>query len=106
MAIPFEAKRRVNPTADSAEALAEARAHWADHCASCHANNGSGEAEIGQHLYPPSPDMRKEQTKLMSDGELFYIIENGIRLSGMPAWGGSDHGKQDSWKLVRFIRHL
>jgi mono/diheme cytochrome c family protein len=106
MAIPAEAKLRVNPIADSAEALAAARAHWADHCASCHANNGSGETEIGKHLYPPSPDMRKEQTQQMSDGELFYIIENGIRLSGMPAWGGSDHGKQDSWKLVRFIRHL
>lgn len=50
--------------------------------------------------------MRKEQTQKMSDGELFYIIENGIRLSGMPAWGGSDHGQKDSWKLVHFIRHL
>ncbi|MCU1235652.1 MAG: Cytochrome [Candidatus Solibacter sp.] len=41
----------------------------------------------------------------MSDGELFYIIENGIRLSGMPAWA-SGHGEEDSWKLVHFIRHL
>ena len=43
----------------------------------------------------------------MSDGELFYIIENGSRLSGMPAWGtGTDKDAQDSWKLVHFIRHL
>ena len=41
----------------------------------------------------------------MRDGELFYIIENGIRLSGMPAWA-SDHGEDDSWKSVHFIRHL
>lgn len=41
------------------------------------------------------------------DGELFYTIENGIRLSGMPAWGGgTEHGEEDSWKLVHFIRHL
>lgn len=106
IAIPADAKLRTNPIANSEEVLAEARAHWADHCASCHANDGSGETEIGKHLYPPSPDMRKEQTQHMTDGELFYIIENGIRLSGMPAWGGSDHGEADSWKLVRFIRHL
>ena len=42
----------------------------------------------------------------MTDGELFYIIENGIRLSGMPARGGSHEGEQDSWKLVHFIHHL
>ncbi len=42
----------------------------------------------------------------MTDGELFYIIENGIRLSGMPAWGGTEAGEKDSWKLVHFIRHL
>jgi hypothetical protein len=37
----------------------------------------------------------------------FYVIQNGIRLTGMPAWGsGSEHDNQDSWKLVRFIRHL
>src|SRR6266498_3637369 len=55
MAIPAEAKGKTNPIANSAEVLAEARAHWADHCASCHANNGSGETEMGKHLYPPSP---------------------------------------------------
>src|SRR2546430_11703775 len=51
--------------------------------------------------------MRKERTQRMTDGELFYIIENGIRLSGMPAWGsGTERDHQDSWKLVRFIRRL
>ena len=57
-------------------------------------------------MYPPASDMRKERTQRMSDGELF-IIENGIRLSGMPAWGsGKEADQQDSWKLVHFIRHL
>ncbi len=106
MAIPAKAKLRVNPIANSLQVLAEARFHWADHCASCHANDGSGETEMGKHLYPPAPDMRKDRTQQMSDGEMYYIIENGIRLSGMPAWGGSDHGEKDSWKLVHFIRHL
>ncbi len=61
---------------------------------------------MGQQMYPPAPDMRKEPTQQKTDGELFYVIENGIRLSGMPAWGSSKHGQADSWKLVHFIRHL
>ncbi|HWD99421.1 MAG TPA: c-type cytochrome [Bryobacteraceae bacterium] len=106
LAIPPHARGKRNPVPDNAETLAEGRGHWADHCAICHANNGSGDTEMGGHMYPSAPDMRKEDTQRMSDGELFYVIENGIRLSGMPAWGGSDHTEQDSWKLVRFIRHL
>ncbi len=88
------------------EVLAEARAHWADHCASCHANDGSGDTLMGKRLYPPAPDMRRPLTQNLSDGELFFVIQNGVRLTGMPAWGGSDRDSEDSWKLVRFIRHL
>jgi mono/diheme cytochrome c family protein len=107
MALPAGAKERANPVADSPEILAQARAHWADHCAACHSNNGSGDAEMGKHMYPPAPDMRQAQTQGLTDGELFYIIQNGIRLTGMPSWGGGTaHDEQDSWKLVRFIRHL
>jgi hypothetical protein len=58
-------------------------------------------------MYPPAPDMRKPSTQRMTDGELFFIIQNGIRLTGMPAWGtGSSNDDEASWKLVRFIRHL
>lgn len=106
LALPSGAREKKNPVAPSNDALTDARAHWADHCASCHANDGSGQIEMGQRMYPPAPDMRKERTQRMTDGELFYIIENGIRLSGMPAWGGIEIGEQDSWKLVHFIRHL
>ena len=105
-ALPADAKSRVNPIANSSEVLADARAHWADHCAGCHANNGSGETAMGKNSYPPAPDMRLDATQQMTDGELFFIIQNGIRMSAMPAWGGSDHDEQDSWKLVHFIRHL
>lgn len=62
---------------------------------------------MGKNMYPPPPNMRKRETQDMADGELFYVIENGVRLSGMPAWGsGSEHDQEDSWELVRFIRHL
>ena len=107
MVIPANGKNLVNPVPNSKEVIAEGRAHWADHCATCHANNGSGQTEMGRNLYPPAPDMRKRETQEMTDGELFYAIENGIRLSGMPAWGSdADHDKTASWNLVRFIRHL
>ena len=105
-AIPEGARARQNPVANTDDVLAQARAHWADHCASCHANDGSGQIPLGQQMYPPAPDMRKEPTQRKTDGELFYIIENGVRLTGMPAWGGNGKHEQDSWKLVRFIRHL
>ena len=107
LALPGDARERKNPIPDSPETLAEARAHWADHCAACHANNGSGDIEMGRHMYPQAPDMRQAETQQLTDGELFFIIQNGIRLTGMPAWGGgSGHDEQDSWKLVHFIRHL
>jgi mono/diheme cytochrome c family protein len=107
MAMPSDAKNKQNPVPKSAEVIAEGRAHWADHCATCHANNGSGETEMGKNMYPPAPDMRKGETQERTDGELFYVIENGVRLSGMPAWGtGSHEDQESSWKLVRFIRHL
>ena len=107
LAVSKDARQRENPVGDSTQAQADARAHWADHCAACHANNGSGDVEMGKHMYPPAPDMRQSETQQMTDGELFFIIQNGIRMTGMPAWGsGSQHDEQDSWKLVRFIRHL
>ncbi len=105
-ALPPAARSRPNPIPKTPEVLAEARAHWADHCASCHANDGSGDTVLGKHMYPPAPDMRQPATQDMSDGELFFIIQNGVRLTGMPGWGGSIHDAEDSWKLVHFIRHL
>jgi len=109
-AIPSGAKNEKNPWADKAtpEVMTEARDHYADHCATCHANDGSGDTEIGQGLYPKAPDMRLPRTQNLTDGEIYYIIENGVRLTGMPAWGNPAKQAQDddSWKLVLFIRHL
>jgi len=106
--MPSKANKLKYPVAYSPEVLEEARAHWADHCASCHANDGSGDTQIGRNLYPKAPDMRSSQTQKLSDGDLYYVIQNGVRLTGMPAWGsaGDGDGNQDSWKLVLFVRHL
>ena len=87
--------------------IAEGRDHFADHCASCHANDGSGNTEMGRGLYPKAPDMRLPATQNLSDAELFYIIENGVRFTGMPGWStGTPAGEESTWHLVHFIRHL
>jgi mono/diheme cytochrome c family protein len=105
LATPKSAKNAKNPLPATPELLTEARRHFADHCAICHANDGSGNTSIGQNLYPKAPDMRLPKTQQMTDGELYYIIHNGVRLTGMPAWG-PDGADEDSWKLVHFVRHL
>ncbi len=86
-ALPADAALRPNPVPNTPEVLAEARAHWADHCASCHANDGSGDSLMGRRTYPPAPDMRRPETQHLSDGELFYIIQNGVRLTAIAARG-------------------
>jgi mono/diheme cytochrome c family protein len=107
LAIPSAIRSRSSPVPSAPDAIVSGMRHFADHCAVCHANNGSGDTEMGRGLYPRPPDMRAAQTQSLTDGELFYIIENGVRLTGMPAWGsGSADSEAASWKLVQFIRHL
>ena len=107
MGVPRSSSARANPVPDTPEAVRGGLQHFADHCAVCHANDGSGDTPIGRNLYPKAPDLRLKQTQELSDGELFYIIENGVRLTGMPAWGtGASDSEKASWMLVRFIRHL
>jgi mono/diheme cytochrome c family protein len=105
MSMPSNVMASRNPFTSSPELLQESARHFADHCASCHANDGSGNTEMGRNLFPPAPDMRLADTQQLSDAELYYIIHNGVRWTGMPAWGGPNND-QDSWKLVLFIRHL
>jgi mono/diheme cytochrome c family protein len=108
LAVPSEYRQFHNPIAASRENVQAGMEHFSDHCATCHANDGSGETLFGKGLYPKPPNMRKVETQNKSDGDLYYTIENGIRLSGMPAFG-EEHtagGDTDTWKLVLFIRHL
>jgi mono/diheme cytochrome c family protein len=96
-----------NPVSATEENFIAAREHYADHCATCHSNDGSGATEMGRNLYPKAPDMRLPRTQDLSDGELFYIIENGVMLTGMPGWATrTPEGEKASWQLVHFIRRL
>ena len=107
LAISGDERSRANPIPPSDEAVRSGLEHYADHCAICHANDGSGATQFGRGMFPPPPDLRAAATQAMTDGELFYSIENGIRFTGMPAFGtGSAEGEAESWKLVHFIRRL
>ena len=105
-AVPSDLQGRKNPVPLTPAVLAEARAHFADHCATCHGNDGKG-TDMGRRMYPRTPDMTLDATQKLSDGELFATIENGIRLTGMPGFGtGTAESAYGSWTLVHFIRHL
>lgn len=106
-AAPADLRGRKNPLPLTPAVLAEGKAHFADHCAVCHGNDGKGQTAMGPNFYPKVPDMTLAETQSQSDGELFATIENGIRLTGMPAWGnGTAESAYGSWTLVHFIRHL
>lgn len=103
--IPASARDLRNPLPATPEVVAEGRAHFADHCASCHANDGGGDTPLGRGLFPRAPDLRQPATQRLTDGEIFWIIENGVRFTGMPAW--DEPGREsESWELVHFIRRL
>jgi mono/diheme cytochrome c family protein len=107
MAVPARYQELENPFPMSPENLRAGMVHFADHCAICHANDGSGDTPFGKNLYPKPPDMRTAETQHKPDGELYYTIENGVRLTGMPAFGeGHGTNDADTWKLVLFIHHL
>ena len=113
LAIPATYRTK-NPYAPTDENIRVGEEHFADHCAICHANDGGGDTLFGRGLYPKPPDMRSAETQNKSDGELYYTIVNGVRLSGMPAFGSGSvpisgaqvTGDAENWKLVLFIRHL
>ena len=107
VAVPAGIREQQNPVPISKAVIAEGLSHFADHCAICHGNDGAGDTNYGQRLFPRSPDLRLPETQNRTDGELFHTIEHGIRFTGMPGFGdGTEEGVHASWHLVHFIRHL
>lgn len=107
LTIGWHARKVTNPVPSRPEIIAAGREHFADHCATCHANDGSGNTDLGRGMFPKPPDMRLPRTQQLTDGEMFKIIEDGIRFTGMPGFGtGDPSAKSSTWPLVHFIRHL
>lgn len=94
-----------NPLAMSAETLRGGLAHYRENCVVCHGAPGVDPGEIGQGLNPGAPDLTLRRVQERTDGELFWITSNGIRMTGMPAFSPT-HGEDEIWQIVAFLRHL
>ncbi len=92
-AIPRDMRERLNPLPATPEIVAEGRAHFADHCALCHANDGGGDTEIGRGLYPQGARHAPAGNAGALRRRALRIIKNGVRLTGMPAWGSDRSGR-------------
>jgi mono/diheme cytochrome c family protein len=105
LAVPSSFRQLRDPLTPSTENIRGGMEHFSYHCSPCHSNDGGGQTVFGKGFYPKPPDLRAAGTQNKSDGELYYTIENGVRLSGMPAFSGT-HTVPQTWRLVLFIRHL
>ena len=103
--IPMEAEDKKDPLPDSQDVLNQGRELFVQSCAICHGADGRGGPYIGRNMYPPAMDMNSPHVQHWSDADLFWIIQNGVRLTGMPSWESSI-SETDTWKLVRFIHGL
>ena len=107
LSVPALERSAKNPFVASSDSLQQGRELFVTQCAVCHGIDGSGKTQPGLNLYPRVPDLRTTSTQNLSDGEIHYIIENGVQLTGMPAWGNPHlESSGNSWKLVLFIRSL
>ena len=79
--------------------------HYKSNCVVCHGAPGVDESELAQGLNPPAPDLTVPDMQKMRDGELFWVVSNGIRSTGMPAFSPT-HKEDEIWKIVAFVRHL
>lgn len=104
LATPKKVEEMKNPLPATEANILAGAAHYGDHCAICHDENGSGQTDFGKNMYPKVPDLRLQGTQHLSDGDLFAIIHNGVRLSGMPAF--PDHTDPEIWQMVLLIRQM
>lgn len=107
LSIPGQARRERNPLEASAKNLQKGRELFLAHCANCHGVDGDDVTPVGRSLYPRAPNLHSAQTQSLSDGQIHYIIQNGVQLTGMPAWGGGlNQAPDEIWQLVIFIRNM
>ena len=94
---------KVPPGLDDPQKVAMGTEHFAAHCASCHGGPGVLRGEAAEGLYPQPPDLAHAPAHY-TPAELFWIVRNGIKMTGMPAW--SDHSDEELWATVAFIEKL
>jgi mono/diheme cytochrome c family protein len=105
VAIPLEAGKKLNPLPATDEVVSQGQEVFLGSCAQCHGADGRGDSSLGSSMNPPAMDLSSAHVQHWSDAELFWIVQNGVRLTGMPAWKSSI-SDDDTWKLARFIHSL
>jgi mono/diheme cytochrome c family protein len=103
--IPLEAGKMTNPLPDSDEVVSKGQEVFLGSCAQCHGADARGDSNLGRNMTPPAMDLSSAHVQHWSDAELFWIIQNGVRLTGMPAWKSSI-SDNDTWKLARYIHKI
>src|ERR1700689_5602131 len=103
--IPLEAGKMKNPLPQTDEVVSQGQEVFLGSCAQCHGADARGDSSLGRNMDPPAMDLSSAHVQHWSDAELFWIIQNGVRLTGMPAWKSSI-SDNDTWKLARFVRNL
>lgn len=103
LSIPPAAKNARNPVAATPDALTAGNKNFTENCAICHGVDGAGKTDTARGLSPGVPDLRSEKVQKLTDGQMFYLVKNGIRFTGMPGW---DLSEDQIWKLVLVIRQL
>lgn len=104
--IPGKYENMSSPLTSRGVDLIEAGGHYQEHCAVCHGDTGNGQPKFHGLMYPRPTNLLSEDTQQMSDGELYYVIKQGIRWSGMPAFGNPGDDDEHAWKIVAYVRHL
>lgn len=94
-----------NPFANSPTAVAMGLEHFASNCLPCHGAPSAPAAEFAQSLHPPAPKLTVPRIQALTDGELFWTVKNGVKMTGMPGFGSS-HEDQEIWHIVAAVRHL
>lgn len=105
IAIPIQAENLKNPIPDNQPTLSQGQQIYLQSCAVCHGSDGHGQTTLGQGMYPPAMDLTSPHVQHWDDAEMFWIIQNGVRMTGMASWKGA-LSSDDTWRLVLFIRHL
>jgi mono/diheme cytochrome c family protein len=103
--IAAHAKKTASPVATSPEAISEGLVLFRTHCIACHGAPGVDPTEAGASLNPPAPGLTLSRVQKRTDGELFYIVSHGIKMTGMPSFGGA-RSDQEIWQLVAALRRL
>lgn len=92
------------PDLSDAQQVEDGFRSFREMCAICHTPPEASDSPTAQGLNPEAPDLAKK-AEHMSEAELFWVIKNGIRMTGMPAWGPT-HKDPELWSIVAFIKTL